>query len=550
MAVAGLMLLALTYPIAASDRRQVEQPLPTPAETPIVEEGAPVIVNDQELFRLEGHLGSITPTERAAIVAKHITRLANNPFEEEVEISLHDVQGATDIVAGDLVLVSATDADAALAGRDRNELAQEWAESIQAAIVQGRAMYSGRTAVAGAAITVATLLGLGFLFWLINRIGDRLVDKFDPTTESGRIPPALARSEFYQSGLFSRVVRIVFRILKVALALFFVIFAIPIILRSFPQTQELGNRIGRLLLDPLAELWQGFVTFLPELAFLVVVALVVWALVRLVSLFFREVEHGVVRIPSFEPEWAAFTGRMISFLLIIVGLIIGFTSLPFSQLPVFQGISAFLALLLTLSSSSAIANIIAGIILTYTGAFQLGDIVQIQATLGEVVGKYLLTTRLRTFKNELVSVPNSLVLSNSVTNYSRMARENGLTLHTTVTIGYDVPWQKVHELLIAAALDCEDMEKTPTPFVLQTALNDYNVAYELNAFTKKPEIMPRLYSTLHQNIQRRFNDAGVEIMSPAYTAVRDGNMITVPADFLPAGYRPPAFRMGSADNGQ
>jgi small-conductance mechanosensitive channel len=137
-----------------------------------------------------------------------------------------------------------------------------------------------------------------------------------------------------------------------------------------------------------------------------------------------------------------------------------------------------------------------------------------------------------------------------VTNYSRLARENGLTLHTTVTIGYDVPWQKVHELLIAAALDCEDIEKTPTPFVLQTALNDYNVAYELNAYTRKPEIMPRLYSAMHQNIQARFNAAGVEIMSPAFTALRDGNAVTLPPDFLPDGYRPPAFRMGSADNGQ
>jgi small-conductance mechanosensitive channel len=300
--------------------------------------------------------------------------------------------------------------------------------------------------------------------------------------------------------------------------------------------------------DPLAELWAGFVAFLPDLAFIIVLAFLTWVVVRLVRLFFREVERGVIRLPSFQPEWAGFTGRMIGFLLLIVAFIIGFTSLPFSHLPVFQGISAFLALLLTLASSSAIANIIAGIILTYTGAFSLGDIVEIQTTLGEVVGKYLLTTRVRTFKNELVAIPNSLVLSNSVTNYSRIARETGLTLHTTVTIGYDVPWPKVHELLVGAALDCEDVLKAPPPFVLQTALNDYNVAYELNAYTRKPEIMPRLYSTLHQNIQARFNAAGVEIMSPAYTALRDGNMVTLPADFLPADYRPPAFRMGVTDH--
>ena len=269
-----------------------------------------------------------------------------------------------------------------------------------------------------------------------------------------------------------------------------------------------------MLLAPLAKLWDGISAFLPDLFFLLVLAALTWLITRLVYILFREVERGVIRLPSFEPEWAGFTGRMIVVLVVIVAAIIGFTSLPFSQSPVFQGISAFVALLLTLASSSAIANIIAGIILTYTGAFKLGDIVAIQNSTGEVVGKYLLTTRVRTFKNEVVSFPNSLVLSNSVTNYSRLARERGLTLYTTVTIGYDVPWQQVHELLIGAALDTPDILKKPAPFVLQKALNDYNVSYELNALTRKPELLAALYSALHRHIQDRFAAAGVEIMSP------------------------------------
>lgn len=548
--IAGFVVLGLFGPVAASGLYQDEQPLPTPIETPVVEEGAPVIVNGRELFRLGARLGSITPAERAAIVSDRVNRLASNPFAGEVIISLNDVEGATDVVFRDIVLVTATDADAVLAGRQRHELAQEWGTSIKKAILEGREMYSGRTIVEGVAITAGVLLGLILLFWLIHRGGNWLVKKLDPATESGRIPRSLEGSEFYQSGLFSRTVRRIMRLFKLVLAIFLIVVATPIVLRAFPQTRALGDRFGLSLLDPLARLWDGFVTFLPELVFLLVLAGLTWLAIRLIKLFFREIERGVVRLPSFQPEWANFTGRMLSIIIIFIAAIIGFTSLPFSQLPVFQGISAFLALLLTLASSSAIANIIAGIILTYTGAFQLGDIIAIQTTLGEVVGKYLLTTRIRTFKNELVSVPNSLVLSNSVTNYSHLARDNGLTLHTTVTIGYDVPWQKVHELLIAAALDSEGMEKTPPPFVLQTALNDYNVAYELNAYTRKPEILPRLYSRLHQNIQSRFNAAGVEIMSPAYTALRDGNAVTLPPDFLPSGYQPPAFRSQSIDNRQ
>ena len=523
-----LLLLGLAWPAAVGARQ--DEPLPTPVATPVAEEGAPVVVNGQELFRLQTRVGSITATERAALVAERITRLANNPFSGELIVTVIDAQGATDIVVGDEVLVTVSDADADADGRDRQELAQEWAAIIQTAINAGQAGVSVQALSAGLGITLAVLLALLVLLWLINRFGNWLVDRLDPATESGRLPPALANSEFYQSGLFSRTVRLLLRLFKIVLAVFLITVAIPVILRAFPQTYDLGTRLRAFLLAPLAQLWDGFVVFLPDLTFLLVLAALTWLITRLIRLLFREVERGVIRLPSFEPEWAGFTGRMVTVLVVIIAVIIGFTSLPVSQLPVFQGISAFIALLLTLASSSAIANIIAGIILTYTGAFKLGEIIAIQTTTGEVVGKYLLTTRVRTFKNEVVSFPNSLVLSNSVTNYSRLARERGLTLYTTVTIGYDVPWQQVHELLIGAALDTADILKEPSPFVLQKGLNDFNVSYELNALTRKPELLPALYSALHRHIQERFAAAGVEIMSPNFLAVRDGNALALPTN--------------------
>ncbi|CUS04488.2 MscS Mechanosensitive ion channel [Candidatus Promineifilum breve] len=522
-----LLLLIWSSPVAASAVYQVE-PTATPAATPPAQEGAPVIVNGQELFRLKTRVGSITATERAALVSDHISQLANNPFSGEIIVTVRDVEGATDIMVGEKVLVSVSDADAAAEGRARQELAQEWAAIIQTAIAAGQAGVSAPALGARLGIALLVLLGLLSLLWLINRFGDWLVDKLDPTTESGRLPPTLSHSEFYQSGQFSRLVRGLLRFGKIALSIFLITVAIPVILRSFPRTRPLGQSLIQLILNPLARLWNLITAALPEVAFLLVLAAVTWLITRLVNLLFREVSRGVVRLPSFEPDWAIFTGKMVNIFLIVVAVIVGFTSLPLSNLPVFQGIGAFLALLFTLASSSAIANIIAGIILTYTGAFRLGDYVQIQNSIGEVVGKYLLTTRVRTFKNEVVSFPNALVLGTSVTNFSRMAAEKGVVLHTTITIGYDVAWQRIHELLIAAALDTAHIEKTPPPFVLQTALNDFHVSYELNVHTRQPQYLPLIYSDLHRNIQDHFAAAGVEIMSPAYAALRDGNAITIP----------------------
>jgi small-conductance mechanosensitive channel len=156
----------------------------------------------------------------------------------------------------------------------------------------------------------------------------------------------------------------------------------------------------------------------------------------------------------------------------------------------------------------------------------------------------------RTIKNEDITIPNSIVLNSSVVNYSRSANTLGLILHTSVTIGYDAPWRRVHDLLIEAALATPGVLHEPRPFVWQTALNDFYVTYEINAYTAAPRDMIDIYADLHARIQDAFYAAGVEIMSPHYTALRDGNTVAIPESFRPAEYRAPAFRVEDADAGR
>ena len=215
-------------------------------------------------------------------------------------------------------------------------------------------------------------------------------------------------------------------------------------------------------------------------------------------------------------------------LVIALALILVWPHLPSSDRPEFRGVAAFLGLLLSLGAASAVSNVIGGVVMTYMRPFQIGDRVKIADTMGDIVGKTLLVTRVRTTKNVEITIPNSMVLGSHIINYSTTAQEGGLILHTTVTIGYDVPWRQVHELLIGSALKCERILPEPRPFVLQTALNDFSVAYELNAYTNEPNSMARIYSELHENIQDEFAAAGVEIMSPVYEAHRDGNAAAIP----------------------
>jgi small-conductance mechanosensitive channel len=160
-----------------------------------------------------------------------------------------------------------------------------------------------------------------------------------------------------------------------------------------------------------------------------------------------------------------------------------------------------------------------------------------------VVEKNALVTRVITMKQEIITIPNATVMNGSVMNFTREAKTTGVIFHTTVTIGYDAPWKTVHQLLIGAALDTKHVLHTQAPFVLQTALNDFFVSYELNAYTDVPREMQYIYSDLHQNIQDRFNQAGVEICSPHFSALRDGNTITIPEPYRPPGYNPQGFRV-------
>jgi small-conductance mechanosensitive channel len=142
--------------------------------------------------------------------------------------------------------------------------------------------------------------------------------------------------------------------------------------------------------------------------------------------------------------------------------------------------------------------------------------VRIGEHIGEVAQVRLLTTYLRSPKNEQIVIPNSIILNSEVVNFSTLAADAGLILHTNVGIGYETPWRQVEAILIEAARRTPGLRTDPEPFVLQRKLGDFAVDYELNAYTDDPARMLRLYSALHRNILDGFNEYGIQIMTPAY----------------------------------
>jgi small-conductance mechanosensitive channel len=288
------------------------------------------------------------------------------------------------------------------------------------------------------------------------------------------------------------------------------------VLRLYPWTRQFADQLLSLFLNPLQVMGQAVLGAVPDLSFVLVLVLVARYALRALRLLFQGIETGAVQFEGFDPEWSQPTYKIVRILVVAFTVVVAYPYIPGSDSQAFKGVSLFLGVIFSLGSSSVISNVIAGYTMTYRRAFRVGDRIQVGEVTGFVTEASLLVTRVRTVKNEEVVIPNSQILSSAVTNFSTLARADGVILHTTVGIGYETPWRQVEAMLLRAADRAEGVEKSPPPYVLQKSLGDFCVVYELNAYCRDANAIARSYTELHRNILDVFNEYGVQIMTPAY----------------------------------
>jgi small-conductance mechanosensitive channel len=523
-ALAALFLLACVAPAVSYAAADTSEPGAAADPVAVVSDGVPVDIAGRTLFTVRTGLGPFSAAERAAATRDKLRKLLFNPFRAQEAIVVSDHDGTTDVLAGDEVIFTVTEADVAGSGRTRQEVARERASAVGALLAEGERALSKTTLLKMVAYFAAFTLVFVLVWVAAGRLA-RTAERRVAGRTSAWLPTLDALAPGWVEAALFGLVRWGRFGVRVAAVLVYFTFVTGLSV----YTRGVSRAAFEAIVNVLGVFWGAVVGYLPNLLFLALLAVVMVFAIRGMRLVFRSIERGVVQIGSFEPEWAMPTHRVLTILLIAMAVVVAYPYIPGAQTHAFQAVSIFLGLLVSLSSGPAVANVIAGIILTYTSAFRVGDRVRIGETFGDVVEKRLLVTRVRTVKNVEVAVPNSLVLSSHITNYSRYAATSGVILHASVTIGYEAPWRTVEALLLAAARDTARVEEEPAPFVLQLALNDFHVTYELNAHTREPALAPAIYSDLYKNIQDRFAEAGVEIMSPAYHALRDGSARTIPA---------------------
>jgi small-conductance mechanosensitive channel len=513
--------------------------------------GFPVVPFGDTLFLIYTKVGSFSAADRAKAVTEKIETLYHDYEFKPDSLTVNKSATNSEIVYRDLVVMGVTEMDAMWFNKPQDPLALEYRDIISQAIAEERRSNSILNIVLRIGAIVLILAGIYVTIRLINRGFKKINEKIVSLKESILTGIKFRGYQFLDTDRELQVILFalnIIRLLIIALALYI---ALPLLFSVFPWTRGIAETLIGWVLSPLKRVGTSLINYLPNLFTIIVIGAVTHYAIKFLNFIAGEITNGSLTIPGFYPDWAKPTLNIVKFLMYAFSFIIIFPYLPGSDSPIFQGVSVFVGILFSLGSSSAISNAVAGLVITYMRPFKIGDRIKIGELTGDVIEKSLLVTRIRTIKNEEITIPNASVLSGHTVNYTTSANELGLILHTGVTIGYDVPWKQVHELLIGAALATDGIlaKEDKKPFVLQTSLDDFYVAYQINAFTNHSHRMASIYSQLHQNIQDKFNEAGVEIMSPHYRAARDGNMTTVPANYLAKDYQVPAFNV-KVDKGE
>ena len=494
--------------------------------------GIPVIVEGDTLYYLFAKRGGHTPQQRAEMNAAAITELGKrfNLQPDSVYIDSSDI--VTDLMYGNKVLSSFTDQDGLWEGCSRDQLAAAKRKVIVDKLKVMKDEHSlwqlGKRILYFILVIVGQFLLFKLTIWLFNKLKARIQRLKDTKLK----PISIQDYELLDTQKQVNLLVFLASLLRYAVMLLQLILTVPLLFAIFPQTKDLAYKLFSYIWDPIKSIFLGIVEYIPNLFTIFVIWLAVKYLVRLVRYLASEIQSERLKIGGFYADWAMPTFHIVRFLLYAFMIAMIYPYLPGSKSGVFQGISVFVGLIVSLGSSTVIGNIIAGLVITYMRPFKLGDRIKLNDTTGNVIEKTPLVTRIRTPKNEVVTIPNSFIMSSHTVNFSQSARDYGLIIHSEVSIGYDIPWRKTHQLLIEAALNTPRVMDDPRPFVLETSLQDYYPVYQVNAYIKDANQLAQVYSDLHQNIQDRFNEEGIEIMSPHYIATRDGSETTIPKDDL------------------
>ena len=499
---------------------------------------SPVWIDDKVLFYVRG-IKSFPAEERAEAIEERIKIIAADNAVKIESITAVESEYSTDIIADGRPIMSIFDVDASLEGVPRQLLAKAYITKLRTSIEKYRKDRSSESLVKNALFallaTVIFMVSIKLLLWLLRKLNAVIESRYKARIHALHIQSL----EFIRAEKILAALKGAVKFIRLFLIFLLLYFFLDVVLSLFPWTRLLAANLLAYALVPLRVMGNGFLKYVPNLIFIVIFVIIMRYVLKAIQMFFSAIESETIKFAGFDKDWAKPTYKAVRLVMIVFAAVVIYPHVPGSDTPAFKGISIFIGVMFSLGSSSAISNIIAGYTMTYRRAFKLGDRIKVDDITGDVTEMRLLVTHLRTIKNEEIIIPNSKILNSEVVNYNTFARERGLILHTIAGIGYEVPWRQVEAMMKMAAERTPGLLREPEPFVLQKALGDFAVTYELNVYVDDPHGMAQIYSELHKNILDAFNEYGVQIMTPAYEGDPDQLKVVPKEQWFAAPAQPP-----------
>lgn len=492
--------------------------------------GAPLVVDGDTLLVIYARKGGMLPEARVSAAKSKIYEVGKRLTMFVDSLYVFDSEVSSDVMVGEDVLLSVTDLDALWMGMERVELAETYREVISKKVDQLHETYGLQQKLQSlgwvALIIAVQVLLIWFIVWLFRRW------KFSVTRKLlGRIKSVVIKNyPLLDTHRLGVAIIFVFNLVRLLLILLVVLVGLGFMFSFFPETKTVTYTVVGFIWNPLSDILKSVVAYLPNLFKIIVIIICFHYLLKLVRYFANEVASGRLKINGFYADWAMPTHTLLRVLLYSFMLVMIWPLLPNSDSEIFQGVSVFIGVVVSLGSTSVVGNVMSGLVMTYMRPFRIGDFIRFGDTEGEVIEKSMLVTRIRTRKNDIVTIPNSNMMSSQTSNYTFSAQRYGIIVHTKITIGYDEPWKKIESLLVQAAENTDGIKRHPKPFVRITALDDFYVEYEINGITDRAKTLSTVYSALHQQILDTMHGAGVEIMSPHIEARRDNLPVQIPKE--------------------
>ena len=489
----------------------------------------PTILSEDTIRIFYTSYGALSPKEREENFKKKLKQSVDKFLKNKDTIIAVSDGLNYNVMLNEYLLTTVTPADAMWDGLEIKDMSNEIAKKSQSIIIEIKQRRGFFNIIKQIGLSILVLSVCGFLIYLINHLFSFRMKRYLSSKEGKWFKGVNIKDyQFLSPHKEVSLLLFIIKAFRLVVSLLLLYITLPILFSIFPFTKKYADLLFAWIVHPIVFIYHSIIDYIPNLFVILVIWFTIKYLVKGIRYMTNEIASGRLKINGFYADWAPATYNIVRFLIYAFGFVVMFPYLPGSDSNIFKGVSVFVGVIFSLGSTSAISNVVAGLVLTYMRPFKIGDHIKIADTLGNVIEKTPFVIRVKTKNNEIVTIPNSTVLSTSVINYTTTAQDQGIIFNVSITIGYDVPWRKVHQMMIEAALRSDYIVKEPKPYVLQTSLDDFYVSYQLCAFSQTPDKQAVIYSELNQNIQDVFAENDVEIMSPHYKAIRNGNASTIP----------------------